>query len=82
MPTFDPAPINEHDRNHRHMINAFPTLFPTGRADFHEDRSHKISISDYFKHLMRYHDDRFAKYPRFRYFAWNSLLRWEGRSRS
>ena len=31
---------------------------------------------------MRYRDGRFAQHPRFRYFAWNSLLRWDGKKRS
>ncbi len=37
MPAIDPLPINEHDSNHRYIIDAFPCLYPTGRADFHED---------------------------------------------
>lgn len=82
MSIIHPAPINEHDQNRRYIIEAFPCLFPLGRADFHEDRSFNVSAPDYFKHLMRYRDGRFAQHPRFRYFAWNSLLRWDGKKRS
>ena len=82
MPTIDSIPINEHDQNHCYMIDAFPCLYPTGEADFHADRSHTISAQEYFKHLIRYRDGRFARHPRFRYFAWNSILRWDGKKRS
>ena len=30
----------------------------------------------YFKHLMMYGEGRFAKHPRFRYFALNTEMRW------
>ena len=82
MPTIHPTPINEHDPNRRYIIEAFPCLFPTGEADFHEDRTHPVTAQDYFKHLMRYSDGRFTQHPRFRYFAWNSILRWDGKKRS
>jgi len=82
MPRIHPASINEHDPNRKYIVEAFPTLFPTCKADFHEKRKVDISAAEYFKHLMRYHDGRFAQHPRFRYFAWNSLLRWEAKTRS
>ena len=58
------------------MTRAFPTLFPTGDADFAAPRVHKVTIGDYMKHLMMYKDDRFARHPRFRYFALNTEMRW------
>jgi len=82
MPRINTEAINEHHPSRKYIIEAFPTLFPTGRADFHEDRHFKVSAPEYFKHLMRYRDGRFAQHPRFRYFAWNSLLRWDGKKRS
>jgi len=82
MPTIQPAPIDEHNPNRPYIVEAFPSLFPTGRADFHDKRLHNVSAVDYFRHLMRYRDGRFAQHPRFRYFAWNSLLRWDGKKRS
>ena len=30
----------------------------------------------YFKHLMMYREGRFARHPRFRYFALNTEMRW------
>ena len=38
----------------------FPTLFPTGAADFLGQRQNAVTIRNYFKHLMMYDDGRFA----------------------
>ena len=58
------------------MSCAFPTLFPTGAADFVAPRPYQVTIGNYFKHLLMYEDGRFAKHPRFCYFALNTELRW------
>lgn len=55
---------------------AFPTLFPTGAADFLAPRPRVVTIGNYFRHLMMYKDGRFAKHCRFRYFALNTEMRW------
>ena len=55
---------------------AFPTLFPTGAGDFSGQRQNKVTIGNYFKHLTMYDDNRFAKHPRFRFFALNTEMRW------
>ena len=55
---------------------AFPTLFPTGAGDFSGQRQNQVTIGNYFKHLMMYDDNRFAKQPRFRFFAFNTEMRW------
>ena len=54
-PTIGGTPINEFTTE-GYFSCAFPALFPTGAAD-------------YFKHLMMYDDSRFARHPRFRFFA-------------
>ena len=59
-----------------YMMLAFPSLFPTGAADFSAPRLHPVTIGYYFKHLMMYKDGRFGKHPRFRYFALNTEMRW------
>jgi hypothetical protein len=82
MPAVHGAAINEHDPNIQYMRDAFATLFPTGKADYHTARPHNVTAQFYFEHLMRYKDGRFAKHPRFRYFAWNSLLRWNAKKRT
>ena len=59
-----------------YISRAFPTLFPFGKADLHSPRLHQVRPNPYFKYLMKYKDGRFAKHPRFRYFAMNSIMRW------
>ncbi|RXK36573.1 hypothetical protein M231_06114 [Tremella mesenterica] len=79
-PPLRPTPLYEHDKTSQHLINAFPFLFPQGLADLHATRQNKVSPNDYFKHLMKYEDGRFAAHPRFRYYAFNALLRWQARA--
>lgn len=51
---------------------AFPTLFPFGRGDFSDVRAVKLTWTQYSQHLMHYHDGRFARHDRFRYFMLNT----------
>lgn len=69
------TPVNEFTTE-GYFSCAFPTLFPTGAADFLGQRQRRITVGKYFKHLMMYHDGRFAKHPRFRFFALNTEMRW------
>ena len=69
------TPINEFNTE-GYISCAFPTLFPTGATDFVAPRQHAITVGNYFKHLMMYKDGRFARHPRFRYFALNTEMRW------
>lgn len=55
---------------------AFPTLFPTGAAEFLAPRLNLVTLGTYITHLMLYNDGRFAKYSRFHYFALNTEMRW------
>jgi hypothetical protein len=54
---------------------AFPTLYPTGRADFNTARERKVDLNDYAGHMMRYHDGRFGRHPRWRFLIFNLLMR-------
>ena len=74
-PAAGAAPINEFTTE-GYITCAFPTLFPTGSGDFLAPRIHTVTAGNYFKHLMMYQDGRFAKHPRFRYFALNTEMRW------
>ena len=74
-PRLRSTPINELDQTSTHLIDAFPFLFPSGRADLNAERRYKIPEHNYYKHLMRYADGRFARHPRFRYYAFNSMMR-------
>ncbi|KAK3911829.1 ATP-dependent DNA helicase [Frankliniella fusca] len=75
-PSIGKTPINEFSFL-GYFTMAFPHLFPYGVADYTMPRSHKISFSDYVKHLMLYKDGRFAQDERFRYFLMNSEMRWQ-----
>ena len=74
-PQLTNSPLNEFT-SEGYMTCAFPTLFPTGTVDFTAPRLRRVTIGNYFKHLMLYKDGRFAKHPRFRYFALNTEMRW------
>ena len=74
-PTIGGTPINEFTTE-GYFSMAFPTLFPTGATDFLGQRCNQVTIGNYFKHLMMYEDGRFAKHPRFRFFALNTEMRW------
>ena len=69
------SPVNEFTKE-GYMSCAFPTLLPTGAGDYLAPRERSVTICNYFKHLMRYDDGRFARHPRFRYFAMNTEMRW------
>ena len=74
-PSIGGRPINEFTTQ-GYFSCAFPTLYPVGDADFSDARQNNVTIGNYFKHMMMYHDGRFAKHPRFRFFALNTEMRW------
>ena len=80
-PIIGESPINEFT-SEGYIAKAFPILFPTGDADLRSPRIHDVTPNQYFKFLMKYKDQRFAKNPRFRFFAMNSLMRWMALSNS
>ncbi|KAK3931974.1 ATP-dependent DNA helicase, partial [Frankliniella fusca] len=74
-PVLGETPVNEFDTP-GYIPTAFPKLFPCGKADMKSPRSQKIYPAEYFQHLLDYKDGRFAKHETFRFFAMNSLMRW------
>ncbi|KAE8740593.1 hypothetical protein FOCC_FOCC013893 [Frankliniella occidentalis] len=74
-PTISNQPINEFNDD-SYIVQAFPCLFPNGNGNIKIHRGKMESALNYFKHLVRYKDDRFAQHNRFRYFALNSYMRW------
>ena len=74
-PTIGGTPINEFNTE-GYMSLAFPTLFPTGAADYLGRRCTQVTLGNYFKHLLMYEDGRFASHPRFRFFALNTEMQW------
>ncbi|KAE8739488.1 hypothetical protein FOCC_FOCC015019 [Frankliniella occidentalis] len=59
-----------------YLSMAFPTLLCHGTADLRSGRPTKVNVAEYFKYLMEYSDRRFACHPTFRFFALNSMMRW------
>ncbi|KAK3932677.1 ATP-dependent DNA helicase [Frankliniella fusca] len=74
-PTTCNEPIDEFNTP-GYIACAFPTLFPRGEADLRVNRLAVVKPANYFKHLMNFHDNRFAQHKTFRFFAYNSRLRW------
>ena len=74
-PTIGKTPINEFTTP-GYITMAFPHLFPYGTGDFSMPRQTKVTIKDYIKHVILYHDGRFSKDERFRYFIMNTEMRW------
>ena len=74
-PQVGDSPISEFTTE-GYISCAFPTLLPTGEAEFLSPRQNTVTIGNYFKHLMSYGDGQFAKHSRFRYFALNTEMRW------
>ena len=60
-PSTGANPINEFTTE-GYISCAFPTLLPNGIADFLAPRQRMVTIGNYFKYLMLYHDNSFAKH--------------------
>ena len=80
MPVVRGTPLSEYGSNI--AINAFPTLFPTGKGGFDEPRQHKVSEKDWANYLLQLHGGRFARHPHFRYWALNTIMRHETKKAS
>jgi ATP-dependent DNA helicase PIF1 len=78
-PAFGPA-LSEYTTDGL-FTQAFPSLFPLGKADFSIPRPQRLELFEWAKHLIRYRDDRFATHPRFRFFALNLIFRHRAMSR-
>ena len=74
-PSIRKTPIDEASGKDRIFAMAFPTLYPTGRADFNTPRLRKVDLNDYARHLMCFHDGRFGRHPRWRFLVFNILMR-------
>jgi ATP-dependent DNA helicase PIF1 len=73
-PSIRQTPIDEASGKDRIFAMAFPTLYPTGQADFNTSRVRKVALNDYIRHLLCYKDGRFGRHPRWRFFAFNILM--------
>jgi len=64
MPSMHGTPISEHS-GHQIAIDAFPTLFPTGKADISAPCDKEVEMKDWVSHLMKLKGGCFARHPRF-----------------
>ena len=74
LPPIGLSPINEYNMEGL-LSMAFPTLFPTGIPMLKQPRLYEVSMQEYALHLIRFHDNRFAQHPRFRYYLYNIMMR-------
>jgi hypothetical protein len=71
--------IDEAAGKERIFAMAFPTLYPTGKADFNACRLWKVNLTDYARHLLCFRDGRFGHYPRWKFLVFNLLMRTRAR---
>ena len=62
MPSMRGTSISEH-AGHQIAIDAFPTLFPTGKADIAATHDEAVEMKDWALHLMRLKGGCFVKHP-------------------
>ena len=82
MPSLASRPVNEWDLTENIARKAFPCLFPYGRASISESRQREVDVNDYYLHLLRYKDGRFARHPQFRYWVFNTKMRMQAKTTS
>jgi hypothetical protein len=63
-PSIQQTPIDKASGKDRIFAIAFPTLYPTGLADFNTPRVQKVDLNNYARYLMCFHDRRFGRHPR------------------
>ena len=74
-PSIRHTPIDEASGRDHIFTMAFPTLYPTGQADFNMPCIQKVALNDYTQHLLCYQDERFSHHPHWRFFVFNLLMR-------
>jgi hypothetical protein len=75
LPNIRPTPLNEFNRQIRLLSLTFPTLYPTGKADFATARPREVTYAEYISHMIKYQDGRFARHPLWAYTVYNTLMR-------
>lgn len=73
-PSIEARPIREGAKG-RLFAMAFPSLYPWGKADFYDSRVRGVDLSQYATHMLKYHDGRFGRHPRFRFYIYNLIMR-------
>jgi hypothetical protein len=62
VPSIRQTPINKVSGKDRIFAIAFPTLYPTSKADFNTPRLRKVDLKDYARHLTCFYNRRFGRY--------------------
>lgn len=58
-PSVHATPVDELS-GQRLFAMAFPSLFPQGLADYYKPRQRTMDLCTWARHILRYHDGRFA----------------------
>ena len=74
MPSVHGTPISEY-AGLQIAIDAFPTLFPTGEADYNANCDHAVDMKEWAAHLLCLKGGHFARHPHFRYWVLNTIMR-------
>ena len=62
----------------RYIVRAFPKLFPHGTGDYHDARPAQrrtLHFEEWGRYVMLWHDGRFMRHTRFRYWLLDTMLR-------
>ena len=79
LPRMDPPPVEAEpgkairEDTPGYIAQAFPKLFPHGTGDFHCLRGGKsklLKFEEWGRFVLLWHDGRFMRHPRFRYWFW------------
>ena len=70
-----PHPPSRRASKLRFFPRAFPTLCPTGIANWLQPCLKTVRLHEYGLHLLKYCDQRFGKHLRFQYFVLNMIMR-------
>ena len=67
------SPVNEYNIEGLFDM-AFPTLFPTGDAEWLQPWICNVRLHEYALHLLRFFDNIFGTHPQFQYFLLNIVM--------
>ena len=83
-PRVDPPPIEDgpgealRENTPGYIAQAFPKLFPHGTGDYHAVRANMgnlLSFGEWGRFVLMWHDGRFMRHTRFRYWLLDTVLR-------
>ena len=71
----DPTPVSEYTELNKLFLTGFPTLFPYRRGGPLDDRTRKLILAAWTKHLLQLHKGTFARHESFMFVAFNIIQR-------